>query len=109
MPVLKKHLEQTDIYLKLKGKKGLNEADKILFTAAVTYLKGVMNGKTTIPTKEWKAEYAKLTAEQKTLNGRYLALKGEVKEAEQIRKSVYNILRQEQREQQPHKAQEVDR
>ena len=30
---------------------------------------------------------------------RYLALKGEVKEAEQIRKSVYNILRQEQREQ----------
>jgi len=31
-------------------------------------------------------------------------LKGEVKEAEQIRKSVYSILRQEQREQQPRRA-----
>ena len=66
--------------------------------AARDYLKGVMNGKTTIPTKTWKAEYAKLTAERKTLNQRYLALKEEVKEAEQIRRSVYNILRQEQRE-----------
>lgn len=62
----------------------MKEADQILFTAAVTYLKGVMNGKTTIPTKEWKAEYVKLTAEQKTLNGRYLALKGEVKEAKKF-------------------------
>ena len=56
-----------------------------------------MNGKTTIPTKAWKDEYTKLTAEKKTLNQRYLALKEEVKEAEKIRKSVYSILRQEQR------------
>jgi len=55
------------------------------------------------------AEYAKLTAERETLNRRYLALKGEVKEAEQIRRSVYNILRQEQREQQPRRAQDVER
>ena len=80
-----------------------------MFTAARDYLKGVMNGKTTIPTKTWKAEYAKLTAERKTLNQRYLALKEEVKEAEQIRKSVYNILRQEQREQQPRRAQDMER
>ena len=52
---------------------------------------------------------AKLTAERKTLNRRYLALKEEVKEAEQIRKSVYNILRQEQREQQPRRAQDMER
>ena len=39
----------------------------------------------------------------------YLALKEEVKEAEQIRKSVYNILRQEQREQQPRRAQDMER
>ena len=71
-------------------------------------LKGVMNGKTALPTKAWKAEYAKLTAERKTLNQRYLALKVEVKEAEQIRKSVYRILRQEQREQQPRRAQDVE-
>ena len=64
-------------------------------------MKGVMNGKTTLPIKAWKMEQAKLTAERKTLNQRYIAHKEEVKEAEQIRKSVYSILRQEQREQAP--------
>ncbi len=102
---LKKHLEQADIYFKCKGKKPLTEAEQILFTTAKDYLKGVMNGKTTIPTKAWKEEYTKLTAERKTLNQRYLALK----EAEKIRKSVYSILRQEQREQQPHRKQDMER
>ena len=106
---LKKHLEQADIYFKYKGKKPLTEAEKILFATAKDYLKGVMNGKTTIPTKAWKEEYTKLTAERKKLNQRYLALKKEVKEAEKIRKSVYSILRQEQRERQPRKAQDMER
>lgn len=109
LATLKKHLEQADIYFKCKGKKPLTEAEQILFTTAKDYLKGVMNGKTTIPTKTWKEEYTKLTAERKTLNQRYLALKEEVKEAEKIRKSVYSILRQEQREQQPHRKQDVER
>ena len=68
-----------------------------------------MNGKTTILTKTWKTEYAKLIAERKALNQRYLALKEEVKEAEKIRKSVYSILRQEQREQQPRRKQDMER
>ena len=106
---LEKHIEQADIYFKYKGKKRLTEAEQTLLTAAHDYLKGVMNGKTAIPTKTWKAEFAKLTAERKTLNQRYLALKEEVKEAEQIRKSVYSILRQEQREQQPRRVQDVER
>ena len=106
---LKKHLEQADIYFKCKGKKPLTEAEQILFTTAKDYLKGIMNGKTTIPTKTWKEEYTKLTAERKTLNQRYLALKEEVKEAEKIRKSVYSILRQEQREQQPRRKQDMER
>ena len=80
-----------------------------MLTAKKDYLKGVMNGKTTIPTKAWKEEYSKLTAERKTLNQRYLALKEEVKEAEKIRKSVYRILRQEQREWQPNRAQDMER
>ena len=46
-----------------------------------------MNGKTTIPTMAWKAEYAKLAAERKTLNQRYLALKEEVKEAEKTERA----------------------
>lgn len=109
LPVLKKHLEQYDIYLKFKNKKLLSESEKSLLTAAHSHLKGVMNGHSSLPVTAWKSEYAKLTAEQKTLNQRYLALKNEVKEAEQIRGNVYNILRQEQREQQPRKAQDMDR
>lgn len=77
------------------------------YEAAGRYLQGVMNGKTTLPKKAWKAEYANLTAERDTLNQRCTALKDEVKEAEQIRKSVYSILRQEQREQQPRKTQGI--
>ena len=68
-----------------------------------------MSSKTAIPTKAWKTEYAKLTAEKKTLNQRYLTLKEEVKEAEQIRKSVYSILRQEQREHAPRRTQDIER
>ena len=109
LATLKKHIEQSDIYFKYRGKKELTEAEQILFTAARDYLKGVMNGKTTIPTKTWKTEYATLTAERETLNQRYLALKEEVREAEQIRKSVYSILRQEQREQTQRRAQDMER
>ena len=108
LATLKKHIEQADIYFKYKGKKPLTDTEKALFIAAHDYLKGVMNGKTALPVKAWKAEYAKLTAERKTLNQRYLALKDEVKEAEQIRRSVYNIMRQEQREQQPRRAQGME-
>ena len=109
LATLKKHIEQSDIYFKYKGKKSLTEAEQIIFTTARDYLKGVMNGKTTIPTKAWKAEYAKLTAERNMLNQRYLVLKGEVKEAEQIRKSVYSILRQEQREHAQRRTQDMER
>lgn len=54
----------------------------------------------------WKTEYNELTAKKKTLYQKYTALKDEVKEAEQIRKSVDTILQQEQREHAPHKAQD---
>lgn len=89
LATLKNHIEQADLYLKHKDKKALTKSEKISFTAANTYLKGVMNGKSTLPTKAWKTEYAELTAEQ-------------------IRKSVYNILRQDGREQPPRKAQDME-
>ena len=82
---------------------------RLWFTTVKDYLKGVMNGKTTIPVKAWTTEYAKLTNQWKTLNQRYLELKEEVKEAEKIRKSVYSILRQEQREHAPQRAQDMER
>ena len=100
LPVLKKHIEQADIYLKLKGKKSLSETEQVQFTMAKSYLKDIMNGKTTLPTKAWKTEYNSLINERKTLNDRYRTLKDEVSEAEKIRKSVYSILRQEQRNKQ---------
>ena len=51
----------------------------------------------------------KRIAERKMLNQGYLALKEEVKEAEKIRKNVYGILRQEQREQQTQRKQDMER
>ena len=82
--------------MKHKGKRR-SESEEILFTAANNYLKGVMNGNTTLPTKKWKNERIKLTAERKLLDRDYTTLKDEVKEAEQIQKSVYCILWREQR------------
>lgn len=51
----------------------------------------------------------KLTAERKKLSRRYSALKDEVKEAEQIRKGVYSILREENRKEQPTHKQDLER
>jgi len=79
------------------------------YEAAARYLDGVMNGRTGIPLKAWKAEQEKLTAERKELSRRYLALKDEVKEAEQIRKGVYSILREENRNAQPTHKQDLNR
>lgn len=108
LKTLTEHIKQADIYLKYKGKKALTDSEQALFTAANTYLKGVMNGKTTLPTKAWKAEYDELTDKRKILNQRYVALKDEVREAEQIRKNVYSILRQEQRAQQTYRTQDKE-
>ena len=124
LKTLTEHIWYTDNYLKNKSvythyqqeKNSKKQAvfaekhqDKIeLYEEANSYLKKVMNGKTTLPTKAWKAEYSKLTAERNTLNQRYIDLKDEVSEAEQIRKSVYSIIRQEQRERQSLRAQDME-
>lgn len=108
LPVLKRHIEQADIYLKLNDKKALPENEQILFTAAKSYLKDIMNGKTTLPIKAWKVEFNSLITEQKMLNERYQALKVEVKEAKKIRKNVDSILRQEQRERGQQKSQNME-
>ena len=79
------------------------------YEAAVRYLNEVMNGKTGIPTKAWKAEQERLTAEREQLSRRYSTLKDEVKEVEQIRRNVYNILREESRRKQPEQKQDRDR
>jgi len=107
LDTLKKHIGQADTYFKYKGKKTLTGSEQILFTAVRNYLKDMMNGKTALPIKVWKLEYNKLIAERKTLDQRYVSLKDEVKEAEQLRKSVYSIFRQKQREQSPRRTQDM--
>jgi len=83
-----------------------------MFDNAEKYLKGVLqthfDPKKLPPIAKWKAEIEKLTAERGDLNQQYNALKDEVKEAEQIRKSVYSIMRQEQREQQQRRTQDME-
>jgi hypothetical protein len=83
-----------------------------MYDKAEQYLKGVLqehfDPKKLPPIKKWKAEIERLTAERGKLNQRYYALKDEVKEAEQIRKSVYSIMRQEQQERQPRRARDME-
>lgn len=79
-----------------------------LFEAADRCLKGVMNGKTALPTKAWKAERDKLTADKKRLNREYVSLKNDTAEVEKIRKNVYDIMRGEARTAQRIKAQDME-
>ena len=79
------------------------------YEAAERYLNAVMNGKTGIPLKAWKAERDKLNVEKKQLTRQYYALKDEVKEVEQIRRNVYRIFREENGIEQPIREYEFDR
>ncbi len=79
-----------------------------LFEAADRYLKGVMNGRTTLPTKAWRAERDKLTADKKQLDGEYRALENDIAKFEKIRKNVYAIMREEQRREQPTRARDME-
>jgi hypothetical protein len=83
-----------------------------MYEAAERYLRSVMqehfDPKKSPPIMKWKAERDKLIAERGKLNLQYNSLKDEVKEAEQIRKSVHSILRSEQRKRQPRRVQEVE-
>ena len=125
LTVLAEHIRQADTYLKHKSvysqyqqeknpkkKSALSqkhEPEIILCAAAERYLKGVMNGKTTLPTKAWRAEYNKLIAERERLNQRYVTLKDQVQEAEQIRRSIYSIMRQESRDRQIDRERDIER
>jgi len=84
-----------------------------LYESAERYLKGVLqerfDPKKLPPVTKWKAEREKLSAEKNKLNQQYVALKGEVKEVEQIRKEVYGIMRQEVRRTEPQRSRGMDR
>ena len=50
-----------------------------------------------------------VATERKVIETDYYKLRDEVKDAEQIRKSVYSIIRAEQRETQPRRTQDINR
>ena len=62
------------------------------------YLKPVLNGRTDIPRKAWKAEAAKLTAERQGLFAEYTNLKVAVRDAGDIGRCVETVLRGEHRQ-----------
>ncbi len=111
LKTLDEHIKQADIYFKHKAVYSkykqlqkpkdreafadVHRAEITLYEAAAAYLKDVMNGHTTIPTKAWRAERDKLIAERNGLNREYLSLKNEVKKVEQIRRGVHDVLREE--------------
>lgn len=63
-----------------------------LYENAKEYLTAVMNGKTSIPIKVWKAELEKLTAERFLLCDDYYRLKDEVKNVEVLRYGTESII-----------------
>lgn len=111
-----KYMQYRSIYKQYKQQKpkkqeAFYESHRMELThyeSAARYLGGVMNGRTTLPTKAWKAERDKLKAERQQLSHRYDKLKNEVKEVEQIRRNVYSILREETRREQPKITHDLD-
>ena len=109
---LEEHLQQSDSYFKFKKfndelraikKPKLQEKYRAeyrqklsQFKSAKSYLDGVMNGRTQIPTKMWKEEFAKLTTEKSALNEKYQQLTDEVNEVTRIRSNVNALLKSEQ-------------
>jgi len=83
-----------------------------MYDKAEKYLRDVLQGrfdtkKLPLVTK-WKSEIVKLTAERKLIEADYYKLRDEVKEAEQIRKSIYSIVRAKHQRMQPQRAHEID-
>lgn len=75
---------------------------------AKQYLDAVMNGRTGLPIKEWKAEQTKLIADKFSLCEEYYRLKDETRSAELLRKGAENIMRGEAREAKQTQAQDMD-
>ncbi len=122
---LDEHLGQSEIYLKHKAifkqyRQLKNPAKRdafyekhsdelFAFESANRYLKGVMNGRAELPIPVWRNERGALATERKRLYAEYNAIKEEVREVEQIRRGVDDILRSEARDAQHERARDVER
>ena len=111
------YLQFRDIYREYKQQKPKKQEafrnehhrEITLYENAEGYLRRIMNGNNTLSIKDWKAERDKLTIARNKLNREYVTLKDEVKEVEQIRYNVYNILRREAKERQAQRVRDMER
>ena len=62
---------------------------------AKKYFDSVMNGRNTLPVKEWQSEQKKLLAKRYNLCDKYYSLKDEIKNVEVIRRSVEKIINED--------------
>lgn len=108
LKALDEHLRHADNYSKYSGLHRQHQqlprrkqaafyerAELVLYETAETYLRGVLNGRTTISVKAWKGEAAQLTAERQKLYVEYARLKEETGSAEAIRYCVEHVMREE--------------
>ena len=114
---LDNHLKQVDIYrehkeiyTQYKAIKKSKKQEKFhdehrreitLYEAARRHLNGVMDEKTALPVKAWRAERDRLYAKYNSLEHDYVLLSREVKEIEQVRRGLESFLREENRRAQP--------
>ena len=89
-----------------------NRPKIIMYENAEQYLKDVLqthfDPKKLPPVSKWTAERDKLTADKKRLDAEYSKLWHETAAVEKIKRSVDDILREEQRERQPRRAQYME-
>jgi len=66
------------------------------YQAAQTYFAGVMNGRTTLPIKDWQREQKELAAKRYVLCDEYYDIKAELPNMEALRRSMETLMRDEQ-------------
>ena len=124
LDTLAQHLAQVEIrrqhravyekYSSLRGKQGEAFYDKHFekiqqYESAAKYIQTVLNGRTKIPTGDWKAEQEKLTAHRYSLCERFYGLKDDVRMTELIKKGTEKIFQEEARDTQRSRTQGLER
>ena len=124
LKTLDEHIKQSNYYFEFKGIYQKyqsikpkyqadfyenNRREITLYESAKTYLDGVMNGHTKIPRKSWGIECERSTVEKDMLYREYCLLKTEVQEVEKIKRSVYDLIKVNERQGQPQKSWDMER
>ena len=72
-----------------------HEEEIELFKSASDYFNKILNGRKTIPTKEWQAEQKKLLADRFNLCEKYYKLKEEVRCVEVLQRSAEKLMKED--------------